>query len=190
MHWTCFRVAGTLLQTEKADCGHLVTSSDNVFVIVYHCCFGSVVEVTSGNTYIYINVGKSTVHNIVKKKAKNQTFLTEIQEGHCIKKRRIVRRTNIDALDKAVYLWFVQQCCKGAPISGPLLMGKALQLFPLVYPDDHDLTFFKAGTGWLKRFKDRHGIRVLSVQEESQSAASSSVDPSRKIFRNSLRRRA
>ena len=123
------------------------------------------------------NVGKSTVHDIVKNQAKLQTFLTEIQDGDCIKKRRIVRRANLEALDKAVYLWFVQQRCKGTPISGPLLMGKALQLHPLVYPDDPDPTSFKAGTGWLKRFKDRHGVRALSVQGESQSAATASVDP-------------
>ena len=55
-----------------------------------------------------LNVGKSTVHNMVKNKAKFQTFLTEIQDGDCIKKKRIV----LDALDKAVYLWFVQQRCK------------------------------------------------------------------------------
>ena len=122
------------------------------------------------------NVGKSTIHDIVKNKAKLQTFLTEIQDGDCTK-GRIIRRPNLDALDKAVYLWFVQQHCKGTLINGPLLMGKALQLFPPVYPDDHDPTSFKAETGWFKRFKDRHGIRVLSVQGESQFAASASVDP-------------
>ena len=68
---------------------------------------------------VEFNVGKSTVHDIVKNKAKLQTFLTEIQDGDCTK-RRIVRRANLDALDKAVYLWFVQQRCKGTPISGPL----------------------------------------------------------------------
>ena len=59
------------------------------------------------------NVGKSTVHGMMKNKAKLQTFLTVIQDGDCInKKRQIVRRANLDALDKAVYLWFVQQRCK------------------------------------------------------------------------------
>ena len=52
------------------------------------------------------NVGKSTIHDIVKNKAKLQTFLMEIQDGDCTK-RRIVRRANLDALVKAVYLWFV-----------------------------------------------------------------------------------
>lgn len=121
------------------------------------------------------NKAKSTVHDIMKNKTKLTTFLTEIEDGACVKKRRIVRRAHLEKLDKAVYLWFVQQRCKGTPVSGPLLMGKALQLYPLLYPEDTDPTHFKAGTGWLKRFKERHGIRALSVQGESQSADTESV---------------
>ena len=64
----------------------------------------------------------------------------------------------------------------GTPINGPLLMSKALQMYPLVYPDS-DPSTFKAGTGWLKRFRDRHGIRALSVQGESFSAATDTVNP-------------
>ena len=55
-----------------------------------------------------LNVAKSTSHDIVKNEAKLQTFLTEIQDSNCIKKRRIVRRADLEALDKAIYLWFVQ----------------------------------------------------------------------------------
>ena len=55
-------------------------------------------------------------------------------------------------------------------------MSKALQLYPLIYPNDPTMSF-KDGTGWLKRFKDRHGIRALSIQGESQSATTASVDP-------------
>ena len=75
-------------------------------------------------------------------------------------------------------------CVVGTPISGPLLMCKARQLYPLVYPDDTNLDTFKAGTGWLKRFKDRHGIRALSVHGESLSAAAESIEP----FKESLRK--
>ena len=50
------------------------------------------------------DVGKSTVHDIVKNKAKLQTFLTDIQEGDCIKKRKVVRRSDFQELDEAVYL--------------------------------------------------------------------------------------
>ena len=35
------------------------------------------------------NVAKSTAHDVVENEAKLQTFLTEIQDSDCIKKRRI-----------------------------------------------------------------------------------------------------
>ena len=47
-------------------------------------------------------------------------------------KRETMKRAKFDELDKAVYLWFIQQRCKGTPVSGPLLMSKALQMYPLV----------------------------------------------------------
>ncbi len=43
------------------------------------------------------NVGRLTVHDIVKNEAKLKRFVTEIEERDCIKKRKIVRRP-----DKAV----------------------------------------------------------------------------------------
>ena len=46
-------------------------------------------------------------------------------------------------------------------------MGKALQLYPLIYPNDPDPS----------SFKDRHGVRSLAVQGESQSAATETVEP-------------
>ena len=41
----------------------------------------------------------------------------EIQDGDCIKKRRIVRRSNFEELDKGVYHCFIQQRCKGKKCS-------------------------------------------------------------------------
>ena len=36
------------------------------------------------------NIGKSTVHDIVKSEANIKQFMTEIEDGDCIKKRKIV----------------------------------------------------------------------------------------------------
>ena len=52
------------------------------------------------------------------------------------------------------------------PISGPLLMAKSLQLYPIVYLNDTTPSSFKSETGWLKRFKKRHGI-VLCIFREN-----------------------
>ena len=59
------------------------------------------------------NIGNSTVYDTVKNKSKLQAFMREIEDGDCIKKRKIARRADLHELDRAVYLWFVQQRCKG-----------------------------------------------------------------------------
>ena len=46
------------------------------------------------NVAALFNIGKSTVHDIIKNEDKLQTFMTELQDGDSIKKRRIVRRSD------------------------------------------------------------------------------------------------
>ena len=47
------------------------------------------------------------------------------------KKRCIVRDANFEKLDQAIcHVWFLQQRSNGAPLSGPLLREKVLQLTP------------------------------------------------------------
>ena len=53
------------------------------------------------NVATLFNIGKSTDHDKINKL---QTFLTEVQDGDSIKKRRTVRRSDYDELDKAVFL--------------------------------------------------------------------------------------
>ena len=52
----------------------------------------------------HFNIGKSTDHDKIKNEGKLQTFLTEVQDGDSIKRRRIVRRSDYDELDEAVFL--------------------------------------------------------------------------------------
>ena len=47
-----------------------------------------------------------------------------------VKKRCIVRDANFEKLDQACHDWFLQQRSNGAPLSGPVLREKALQLTP------------------------------------------------------------
>ena len=53
-------------------------------------------------------------------------------------------------------------------------MEKAILLFKEMYPNSND--DFKASKGWLHRFKNRHGIRQLTLQGESLSADSSAAN--------------
>lgn len=87
-----------------------------------------------------------------------------------------MRSSNNDTLEKAVFLWFMQERRKGTPISGPLIMQKARMIHSALYPDSSE-DDFKASHGWLHRFKERHGIRQLKLQGEALSADSSALEP-------------
>ena len=75
-----------------------------------------------------------------------------------------------EQLDKALYTWFIQQRSIGTPISGPLLQEKAKHFSTQLNTETADHKF-KASTGWLEKFKTRHGIRNVSMQGEILSAA-------------------
>ncbi|KAJ8720806.1 hypothetical protein PYW08_006271 [Mythimna loreyi] len=75
-------------------------------------------------------------------------------------------------LDDALYKWFTQKRAQGEPISGPILCEKAVQFNEKLEGPSN----FQASTGWLKRFKSRHGIRELQIQGEKLSADSSAAE--------------
>ena len=120
-------------------------------------------------------VGKSTVYDLKASRQKVMKFATETQDERCLKKRYIVRKADDDDFDKAIHFWFMQERHKGTPISGVVLMEKAKLLYQQMYPDKTDEEF-KASKGWLHRFKNRHGIRQLTMQGESLSADTSAAD--------------
>ena len=70
----------------------------------------------------------------------------------------------------------------GTPVSEPLLRSKAQQLYPRIYPNNLESISFKAGTGWLKRFRERHGVRALSLQRESISANTNEIGSFKECF--------
>ena len=48
-----------------------------------------------------------------------------------------MREAHFEKLDKACYLWFLQQRSKGAPVSGPELKEKALHVLYRVIVDNY-----------------------------------------------------
>ena len=89
---------------------------------------------------------KSTVGDIWKDREKIERHVSVSDCPSFAKKRCIVREAKFEELDKVCYTWFMQQCSKGAPVSGPLIKEKALQLFPTIYPDK-DAESFMASSG-------------------------------------------
>uniref|UniRef100_UPI00358E07B1 jerky protein homolog-like n=1 Tax=Myxine glutinosa TaxID=7769 RepID=UPI00358E07B1 len=81
-------------------------------------------------------------------------------------KRKKMRQANDGDLDQAVYLWFEQQRAANIPISGPMVMEKAIALSKEMHGEDRKFT---GSTGWLYRWKNRHGIRALKISGEDKS---------------------
>ncbi|XP_071508886.1 jerky protein homolog-like [Diadema antillarum] len=93
-------------------------------------------------------------------------------------KRKMMRLAFNDTVDQATYRWFLQQRGSNTPISGEFLKIQALK-FNEAYLSDGigGSPDFKWSAGWLQKFKERHGIRGLSVQGEILSANPPAVDP-------------
>ena len=94
-------------------------------------------------------VAKSTVSDIWKSMHTERIYkhVTVSANPRFAKRSCIVRDAYFQKLDEACYIWFQQQCPKGAPVFGPLVQEKALQLFSTLYPDEDK----KSSSGWLHK---------------------------------------
>lgn len=114
---------------------------------------------------VEFGVGNSTITDWKKNRAKIEQFCISTT-SKCTESRQTAKTTPLEKLDNALFVWFSQEREKGVPISGPLIKEKALQLNELMNGDKS----FSASTGWLDRFKKRHGIRQLAITGERLSS--------------------
>lgn len=111
-------------------------------------------------------IGTSTVSDIIKSASKLEKFTESIESEQGTKQRKSMKRADNINLENIIYEWFIQKRSLGEPISGPILMAKAADINTKI-GGNHD---FKATEGWLMRFKNRHGIRQLTLHGESLEA--------------------
>ncbi|XP_046386326.1 jerky protein homolog-like [Ischnura elegans] len=111
-------------------------------------------------------VGQSTIYDIKGQREKLLQFVSESDSLAGISKRRNIRGPSNNEVDKVVYEWFRQRRSEGVPISGGIIMEKAKYFhkeLQITSPCEYT-------TGWLQKFKQRHGIRYLKVTGEKLSA--------------------
>lgn len=107
-----------------------------------------------------------TVYDIRKNSEKTLNFFSKSDSSAGISNRKSLHTAKSKDLDSIVYEWFKQRRGDGVPISGPLLRAKAKQFHAdLQIPEPCDFS-----SGWLKRFKKRHGIRYIKACGEKLSA--------------------
>ena len=102
-------------------------------------------------------LASSTLATWVKKAAEiKNSYLN----GDYNSKRKRLRPAGYPEVEKALLKWFKSARDVNVPISGPFLMEKANDLAKLLGVPDGQ---FKISSGWLERFKERHGISFKKV---------------------------
>ena len=117
------------------------------------------------------NVKSSTVSTILKNKDKIEEHHAFMQSVGSDLSRKRLRDSDYDILDQIVFGWFNQRRANGEVISGAILQSVAKSFHEKlaeqgIVPKNQ----FKASTGWLAKFKKRHGLNNLQTKGEKSSA--------------------
>lgn len=124
-------------------------------------------------------VGRTTVNDIKRNSEKIEQHVSKMQTTDAdVKTRKTMKPAKYEELDSVMYQWFIQSRSQGVPLSGPIIMAKAVQMNKKLNGDPA----FKASIGWLDKFKFRHGIRQLEISGEKLSANSSVISEFREQF--------
>ncbi|OWK18149.1 hypothetical protein Celaphus_00008861, partial [Cervus elaphus hippelaphus] len=114
---------------------------------------------------VIYGIGETTVRDIRKNKEKIITYASSSDSTSLLAKRKSMKPSMYEELDKAMLEWFNQQRAKGNPVSGPICAKRA-EFFFYALGMDGD---FNPSAGWLTRFKQRHSIREINIRNERLS---------------------
>lgn len=114
----------------------------------------------------FYDIGIQTVRDIVKSKEKLESFVARADSFTETNTRKSLKGSMYKDLDSAMVKWFLQKRAEGVPVSGPMCTQQAQFFCDKLHIEEK----FCASSGWLHRFKKRHGIRELSIQGEKLSA--------------------
>jgi hypothetical protein len=89
-----------------------------------------------------------------------------------------MRKAEHPEMEDALYTWFLKQRSKHIPVSSEILRTKARYF----YEEITGKKDFLASSGWLDKFKLRHGIRHLKICGEKVSSDVEAVKPFQEFF--------
>ncbi|GBN11944.1 Jerky [Araneus ventricosus] len=111
-------------------------------------------------------LGKSTIYDIKKQKKELFEFFADSDTPMAMGERKIICHAKNDDQDRVMIEWVRQRRSEGVPLSGPLLMEQA----KIFHRSMNLTTDYSYTTGWLTKFKKRHGIRQLKICGDRVSA--------------------
>ena len=110
-----------------------------------------------------LGIAGSTLRTILQNRAK----LTDVVSGCSRQKLKVGK---FEDLETILLEWFHEARGANLPISGPIVCEKAQEIAGRLGVDD-----FKASTGWLDRFKKRHGIVYRQISGEAEAVSDTDV---------------
>lgn len=76
-----------------------------------------------------------------------------------MKKRKTIKTSTYEELNATLLQWRNQVRSKGTPVSKSIVSAKTKQFIEMLSLEGK----FDASSGWLTRFKKRHGIREIGI---------------------------
>jgi hypothetical protein len=91
--------------------------------------------------------------------------------GNTCKKRKTSKESTFAELETVLFTWYQQARASNIPIDGTKLREKAKIIVAQLNIDN-----FSASSGWVSRFKDRHGLVFKKLVGESAEVSAESTD--------------
>jgi hypothetical protein len=104
--------------------------------------------------------------------ARKDQIREQVQKsGNACKKRKNYKQSTFAELETVLFSWYQQARASNIPIDGTILKEKAKIIAAKL-----NIDCFNASSGWLSRFKHRHGLVFKKLAGESAEVSVTSVD--------------
>ncbi|XP_015354663.1 small integral membrane protein 8 isoform X1 [Marmota marmota marmota] len=111
-------------------------------------------------------VGMTTIYDLKKQKDKLLKFYAESDEPKLMKNRKTLHKAKNEDLDRVLKEWIRQRRNEHMPLNGMLIMKQAK-----IYHNELKIQGnCEYSTGWLQKFKKRHGITFLKICGDKTAA--------------------
>jgi transposase len=111
-------------------------------------------------------VGMTTIYDLKKQKDKLLKFYAESDEPKLMKNRKTLHKAKNENLDRVLKEWICQRRREHMPLNGVLIMKQAK-----IYHNELKIEGnCEYSTGWLQKFKKRHGIKFFKICGDKASA--------------------
>ena len=116
-----------------------------------------------------LDLSKTTVSTIWRSK---ETLKRKFESSEFSSNTKRFRSCTHKDVDTALLVWFKQARSNNIPVNGPLLLEKANSLASAVGDESFSVT-----TGFIDRWKTRHGIMLKKVSGEAGSVSEEDIRP-------------